>query len=292
MKAEVVNYLITDLQGFYLDGTFGGGGHSSALLEKTDCGALILALDKDGQAIKAGQEKFHNESRLILRHQRFSRMEEEIAAIDRPLNGVLLDVGLSSYQLDDAKRGFSFLEEGPLDMRFDSTQDMTAKRFLTEASETALATCLAEYGEEPYADKIAALIVKRRKRDKLETTWDLLEAIEAAVPLTRSRRRRAVVRSFQAIRILVNDEIEELKKGLNQAANLLDLGGRLVVISFHSLEHRLVKDIMKCRDQFGKGDKIGVMKRVLTVKKPSREEVLDNSRARSAVMRVMEKVRH
>lgn len=292
MKAEVVNYLVTDLAGFYLDSTFGAGGHSSAVLAKTTKDSLVLALDRDEEAIRAGRKKFEKEPRIILRKQRFSLMAEELMDIERPLDGVLMDVGLSSDQLDDADRGFSFSQNGPLDMRMDQSQDMTAKEFLAEAPETTLKACLADYGDEPYADRIASYIVKRRKRDRLATTWDLLEVIEEAVPLPRLRRRQAVVRSFQAIRIWINDEIEELKRGLNQAANLLDLGGRLVVISFHSIEHRLVKALMRCGDQFGEGSRAGVIKRFLAVKKPSREEVLSNSRARSAVLRVMEKVRH
>jgi len=292
MKAEVVNYLVTNLKGFYLDSTFGAGGHSSAVLEKTTKSSLILALDKDEEAIRAGKKRFENEPRIILRRQKFSLMAEELRAITRPLDGVLMDVGLSSDQLDDASRGFSFLQKGPLDMRIDKKQGMTAKQFLAEASETTLRACLADYGEEPYADRIASLIVKRRKKDKLDTTWDLLDVIEEAVPLPRLRRRRAVARSFQAIRIWINNEIEELKQGLNQAANLLEPGGRLVVISFHSVEHRLVKDLMRCGNEFGEGSKVGVIKRFLAVKKPSREEILSNSRARSAVLRVMEKVRH
>ena len=292
MKAEVVNYLVTNLKGFYLDSTFGAGGHSSAVLAKTAESSLILALDRDEEAIRAGKKRFEKEPRIILRRQKFSLMAEELGSIKRPLDGVLMDLGLSSDQLDDASRGFSFLKDGPLDMRMDRNQAMTAKRFLAEASEKTLRACLTDYGEEPYADRIASLIVKRRKRAKLDTTWDLLDIIEEAVPLPRLRRRRVVARSFQAIRIWINNEIEELKQGLEQAARLLDPGGRLVVIGFHSVEHRLVKDLMRCGNEFGEGSKLGVIKRFLAVKKPSREEVLSNSRARSAILRVMEKVRH
>ena len=292
MVEEVVRYLVTDPQGFYLDATFGSGGHSLALLEATNDKSFVLALDRDKKAIELGKEKFHREARILLRHQRFSLMEKELKEIDRPLCGVLMDLGISSSQLDDAKRGFSFLHEGPLDMRMDRTQDVMAKQFLTEASEAGLVNCLHDYGEEPYANQIATLIIRRRNRNDLKTTRDLLEAIVAAVPLSRMRKRRAAARTFQAIRILVNNEMQELEQGLRQAANMLDLGGRLVIIAFHSLEHRAVKTLMKSKESFGQGEKSGFMKRVLSSLKPGREEIVSNSRARSGVMRVMEKVKH
>ena len=292
MREEVVRYLVMDPRGFYLDATFGNGGHSLAILEATAADALVLALDRDEQAIAAGRSTFRDDARILLRHRNFSLMEEELKKIDRPLCGVLMDLGLSSSQLDDAARGFSFAREGPLDMRMDRTQAGTAARFLAEASETGLAACLRDYGEEPYARKIAALIIKKRDGNALRTTRDLLEAIVVAVPLSRLRKRRAAARAFQAIRISVNDEMNELKRGLRRAAQLLNPGGRLVVIAFHSLEHREVKSLMRSAETFGDGNKKGRMKPILSSLKPNRAEIARNTRARSGVMRVLEKVRH
>lgn len=289
MRREVLDYLIINPSGFYVDATFGDGGHSCALLEALDAKAQLLALDRDKQAIIRGAKLFSRENRLSLRHQRFSLLAREVAIIDRPLCGVLMDIGLSSRQLDDAARGFSFSREGPLDMRMDRLQKTTAATLLARFSAAELIAVLRDYGEEPQAARIAALVMKRRSRQALNTTRDLVEAVRAAIPSSRMKQRNTAARVFQALRILVNDELWELEQGLHQAAGLLMPGGRLVVISFHSLEHRIIKKLMKSKLSFGEGDSRGTMKSVLSSLKPQRWEISHNSRARRAVMRVMEK---
>ncbi len=277
MTDQVVEQLITESNGFYIDATFGQGGHTRALLENTDKDALILGIDRDSTAITRGRCLFATEQRLILRHGHFSALADIAQEFQREVNGILMDIGISSDQLDDAERGFSFSQNGPLDMRMDQESGMPLSEWLASASAADIAKVIKDFGEEPYADRIAAAIVDYRKSNSIVTTKQLSALIVNSQPRRPLNKSHAATRSFQSLRIFINNEMEELRQGLNAAAGLLKNGGRLAVITFHSLEGRQVKDM-----KFG-------MKAVYK-SKPDRSEILSNNRARSAVLRIMEKI--
>jgi 16S rRNA (cytosine1402-N4)-methyltransferase len=280
----------------YVDGTFGRGGHSAAILARLGVRGRLLAFDQDPAAHPAHA---HEDPRLELIHARFSTMKQALA--DRGIHhvaGVLLDIGVSSPQLDDAARGFSFVRDGPLDMRMDTTRGETAAQWLARATEQEIREVIATYGEERFAKSVAAAIVDARGREPLATTRQLAEVVGRAVR-SREPGQHPATRTFQALRIHVNQELEELEVTLPQAADLLERGGRLAVVSFHSLEDRIVKNFIRERST---GDKLprGVPVRASEIPpaqlrsigravKPSDAETARNPRARSAVLRVAEK---
>jgi len=280
----------------YVDGTFGRGGHSQAILARLGVRGRLLAFDQDPAA---HADRALEDPRLELIHARFSTMKQALAARGiHQVAGILLDVGVSSPQLADPARGFSFSREGPLDMRMDPTRGGTAAGFLAAASEEEIREVIATYGEERFAKSIAAAIVDARSREPVRTTSQLAAIVGRAVR-TREPGQHPATRTFQALRIHVNQELEELAVTLPQAASLLERGGRLAVISFHSLEDRIVKGFIRERST---GDRLpkGVPVRAADIPpaelhavgravKASPAEVARNPRARSAVLRVAEK---
>ncbi|HET7547541.1 MAG TPA: 16S rRNA (cytosine(1402)-N(4))-methyltransferase RsmH [Usitatibacter sp.] len=280
----------------YVDGTFGRGGHSAAILARVGVRGRLLALDQDPAALSAGALE---DPRLELIHARFSQMRQVLAerGVER-VAGVLLDLGVSSPQLEEAARGFSFLRDGPLDMRMDPTRGESAAAWLARAPEEQIREVIRDHGEERFAKSIAAAIVAARRREPLRTTRELAEVVGRAVR-TREPGQHPATRTFQALRIHVNQELEELALALPQAAELLEPGGRLAVISFHSLEDRIVKRFMRERstaDRLPRGVPVRAselpppqLRTVGRAVKPGTAEIQRNPRARSAVLRVAEK---
>ncbi len=297
---EAVEALVTVRDGIYVDGTFGRGGHTRHLLQCLDGNGRVLAMDKDPAAATVAQELAMSEPRFEFFHGSFAQLPHQLRemGIDA-VDGILLDLGVSSPQLDDGRRGFSFMQDGPLDMRMDTTRGETAAQWLSEADLQEIAGVLREYGEERFARRIAAAIVAARETSPIETTGQLARVVSEAHPRWEKHKHPAT-RAFQAIRIQVNRELEDLQDFLSIAIDLLRVGGRLVVISFHSLEDRLVKRYMR---DLARGDALpaGVPvidsarnRRLRLVGKAVRateEEVAGNVRARSAIMRVAEKIR-
>lgn len=271
-------------EGWVIDGTVGMGGHAEAWLETSPAGVRLLGLDVDPEALARAQARlarFGDRARLVQASFRELGATARAQRVDRA-RGVLLDLGVSSYQLEESGRGFSFQQEEPLDMRLDPTRGTTAAELLNRLPEPELARILAEYGDEPHARRIARAIVRRRP---LATTTDLVEAVKRAVPRAAwSRTRHVATRTFQAVRIAVNDEAGALQAALPQAAALLEAGGRLAVIAFHSGEDRLVKRAF--RRLAGEG----FVELEPTPLGPGPDEVRANPRARSARMRVLERV--
>ncbi|MEW6038358.1 MAG: 16S rRNA (cytosine(1402)-N(4))-methyltransferase RsmH [Pseudomonadota bacterium] len=297
MLAEVLEALAIRPDGIYVDCTFGRGGHSRAILECLGAEGRLLAIDRDLEAVAAaGASGLPGDTRFAIEHGRFSdigRFVGERGWTGR-VDGILMDLGVSSPQLDDARRGFSFLREGPLDMRMDPTQKTGAAEWLAEVSERELARVLREYGEERFAGRIARAVAEERQRRPIVTTTDLVRLIEAVIPFA-DKFKHPATRTFQAIRIAVNDELGELQQGLNEAVEMLSAGGRLVVISFHSLEDRIVKRFMRDEvrgRELGGGFALRSTPRLAGLGKPlkaNEDEVRGNPRARSAILRAAEK---
>ena len=239
---EVVEALNIRPDGQYLDGTFGRGGHSRAILARLSKEGCLLSLDRDPEAVAAGKEELGDDPRFSIVQGDFAEMERYVRewGVEEGLDGILLDIGVSSPQLDNPDRGFSFMGDGPLDMRMNPTQGVSAKEWLAEAPERELTRVFREFGEERHARRIARSIVWARQKQRLETTGQLVRLIEDTIG-RREKNKHPATRCFQAIRIYINDELAQLARGLEEAIKLLRPGGRLVVISFHSLEDRLVK---------------------------------------------------
>lgn len=297
---ESVEALITDVNGFYVDGTFGRGGHSREVLLRLSEDAQLMAVDKDEQAIAEADKQFSDEKRFSIRHGSFSQLNQWLVEIEKlgKVNGILLDLGVSSPQLDEAHRGFSFMQDGPLDMRMNRTKGETAAEWINSASQEDIARVLKEYGEERFSKRIARAIVDHRQEQPFATTHELSKVVTEANPAWEKGKHPAT-RAFQAIRIHINDELSDLDVILEQALAALAVGGRLVVISFHSLEDRRVKRFIRQQVQ---GDRLpmGVPvrdeqlnKRLRSIGKAVKagaNELSHNPRARSAVMRVAEKI--
>lgn len=299
LLAEAGDALITADDGFYVDGTFGRGGHSRYLLDRLGARGRVLGIDKDPVAAEVAREFAMSEGRFEFFHGSFALLPHQLRrmGIDA-VDGILLDLGVSSPQLDDGERGFSFSHDGPLDMRMDTTRGETAAQWLAVAKVEEIAVVLKEYGEERFARRIAAAIVEAREEAPIDTTGRLAKIVSEANPRWEKHKHPAT-RSFQAIRIKINSELQDLQELLGLALDVLRVGGRLVVISFHSLEDRIVKRYMRdmARGQsFPRGVPVPEsamnrrMKLVGKAVKASSEEVAHNVRARSAVMRVAEKI--
>jgi 16S rRNA (cytosine1402-N4)-methyltransferase len=293
---EAVNALRVREGETYVDGTFGRGGHSKAILARLGVRGRLLAFDQDPAAVS---DRALEDPRLELIHARFSTMHQALAARGiGEVAGVLLDIGTSSPQLDDAARGFSFSRDGPLDMRMDNSRGATAADFVNRAEESELREVISEYGEERFAKQVAAAIVAARRLEPIRTTRQLAEIVGRAVR-TREPGQHPATRTFQALRIHVNQELEELEVTLPQAASLLAPAGRLAVVSFHSLEDRIVKNFIRDRstaDHLPRGVPVRAkdlptpqLTAVGRAIRASEEEVRRNPRARSAVLRVAEK---
>ena len=296
---EAVDALVMSPAGFYVDGTFGRGGHSRYLLERLNDDGRLLAVDKDPAACEVAAELAVGEPRFEFYHGSFAQLPHQLRrmGIDA-VDGILLDLGVSSPQLDDGDRGFSFLHDGPLDMRMDTSRGETAAQWLSHAVERDIAAVLKDYGEERFARRIAAAIVAAREESPITSTAQLAKVVSEANPKW-ERHKHPATRSFQAIRIKVNRELEDLQDLLSGALDMLRIGGRLVVISFHSLEDRLVKRYMR---DMARGEKFppglpipdsALNRRMRLIGKAAKadsNEVAGNVRARSAIMRVAEKI--
>lgn len=295
---EAVDALVTDPDGTYVDGTFGRGGHARLLLSRLSPAGRLVAIDRDLQAVAAattGATRV-DDPRFSIHHTSFANMVPTLAAQGvNKVHGLLLDLGVSSPQIDDPERGFSFRFDGPLDMRMDTSRGESAADFLARADERLIAEVIKNYGEERFALSVAkALVARRESGNPVRTTAQLSEVVAGAVK-TREPGQNPATRTFQALRIFVNAELEELEQGLSAALDLLLPGGRLVVISFHSLEDRIVKtfiareskSVFDRRAPFAepKPSRLVALGRV----KPSDAEVDANPRSRSAVMRVAER---
>lgn len=296
---EAVEALVTSPGGFYVDGTFGRGGHSRHLLQQLNADGRVLGVDKDPAAQAAAQELAATEPRFEFFHGSFAELPGQLRRMGvDAVDGILLDLGVSSPQLDDGERGFSFLQDGPLDMRMDTTRGETAAQWLSHAGVDEIARVLKEYGEERFSRRIAAAIVAARTEQPITSTGRLAQVVSEANPKWEKHKHPAT-RAFQAIRIKVNSELEDLQELLAVALDILRIGGRLVVISFHSLEDRLVKRYMRDMargEQFPMGVPVrdsALNRRMRLVGKAVRasdEEVAGNVRSRSAIMRVAEKI--
>jgi len=296
---EAVEALAIKPDGIYLDGTFGRGGHSAEILARLGEGGKLLAMDQDPLAIEEAQEKFAGDTRFEIVRDNFENMEALVASkkMMQQVDGVLLDIGVSSPQLDDASRGFSFIKPGPLDMRMNPDAGESAAQWLASVDEYDLTTVLMHYGEEKFARRIANAIVETRKETEINDTVQLANIIEAAIPV-KPKNKHAATKSFQAIRIHINRELDVLENALQSGLNVLAVGGRLAVISFHSLEDRMVKRFFRKMSRGPQIPKdIPIMAKDLEQPfkligkaiKPGKHEVQENPRSRSSVLRVIER---
>lgn len=297
---EAVVSVLGAQNGVYVDATFGRGGHARHLLARLGAAAQVFGFDKDLQAIAAGATLAAEDSRFVIVHESFADIQRVLATrgLSGQVDGVLADLGVSSPQLDDAARGFSFQNDGPLDMRMDVTRGESAAQWLASVAEDELARVLFEYGEERHSRRIARAIVKARTINPITRTRELAEIVAAAHPAWEKHKHPAT-RSFQAIRIAINNELGDIETFLRAALAVLKPGGRLAVISFHSLEDRLVKQFFQKEakgDDFPRGLPVTVdmlkprLKIIGKAIKPSAEEVDANPRSRSARLRVAEKI--
>jgi len=300
---EAVEALAVRADGCYLDGTFGRGGHSRLILQNLGPDGRLLGFDKDPQAIATGQALAAEDGRFVIVQRSFAELGSE--ALERGIagkvGGILLDLGVSSPQLDDPERGFSFMNDGPLDMRMDPSRGISAAEFVNTAPAEEIARVFKEYGEERFAKRMAGAVVARRETQPFERTGDLAEVLKVANPAWEKGKNPAT-RAFQGLRIHVNNELGDLEAGLEAALDALEVGGRLAVISFHSLEDRIVKLFMR---KLVKGEADNLPRnlpvrhqafepRIKLIGKAqfaSDEETRANPRSRSAVMRVAEKLR-
>lgn len=301
LLTEAVDGLNIDPNGCYIDCTFGRGGHSALILSKLSPQGRLLAIDRDPSAIEAA-EKFNNDNRFQIEHQGFANLADiaQQHALTGKVDGILMDLGVSSPQLDEAERGFSFMKDGPLDMRMDTTRGQTAAEWIATADVEDITWVLRTFGEEKHAWRIANAIVDARDETPFTRTGQLAKLIKTTAP-QREIKKHPATRSFQAIRMYINSELEQIEKALSASLSVLTEGGRLVVISFHSLEDRLVKQFMKKHSQgkkvprglpvseaeLNKGKKLSLVGRKL---KPSKSEVEENTRSRSSVLRIAERL--
>ena len=302
MASEAVDALVTRRDGFYVDGTFGRGGHSRRILAALAAEGGLLAVDKDPAAAPAAAELRGKDARFEFERDSFTDLPRLLRRRGRgAVDGILLDLGVSAPQLEDGRRGFSFLRDGPLDMRLDPGRGRSAAEWLAGAGHGEIARVLREFGEERRAGRIAAAILRARQAAPVATTGQLARIVGDAVPAGRAKRERKhpATRTFQAIRIFINNELAELESLLAEVAALLRAGGRLVVISFHSLEDRIVKRFLR---RMQRGETLprrlpvmgrpapGPLRALGGPRRPSAEEVAANPRARSAVLRAAERL--
>ncbi len=296
---ETVEGCVTDPDGIYVDGTFGRGGHSRLLLQQLSEKGRLIGFDKDPLAIASGKELESEDSRFRIVQSSFADMPQELKTlgIDH-VTGILLDLGVSSPQLDDAERGFSFMKDGPLDMRMNPDEGLSAAEWVAQTPEAEIARVFYEYGEERFGRRMAKALVRERQEREITRTSELAEIIKVANPAWEKHKHPAT-RAFQAIRIAVNNELGDLEKVLAESVDLLAPKGRLAVISFHSLEDRMVKRFIRAQE---KGldlppgfpvteDQLGrTMKKIGKAIMPTKEEIRCNTRSRSAVLRLAERL--
>jgi len=300
LLSEALTALAIKPDGVYLDGTFGRGGHAKEILQQLNEKGRLLAMDQDPQAVEVGKQRFGSDPRFEIVYGNFESMVEVVSerGLKQKVDGVLLDIGVSSPQLDDGSRGFSFLKPGPLDMRMNPEAGQSAAQWLAEVEENDLVLVLKRYGEERFARRIARAVVTARQQQDITDTLQLAELISSAVP-RKEKHKHPATRSFQAIRIFINRELEVLEEALKAAVEVLAVNGRLVVISFHSLEDRIVKRFMR---DLARGPQLPKdlpimnsdiampFKLIGKAIKPGEQELIQNPRARSSVLRVLERV--
>jgi 16S rRNA (cytosine1402-N4)-methyltransferase len=300
---EVLKYLITRPAGLYVDGTVGSGGHSEAIGEKIKAGGRLICLDRDAEAIRISRERLsHMGDRVNLFQANYAGLKEVLQNMGfEKVQGILLDLGMSSYQLEGSGRGFSFTRNEPLDMRMDINGEVTASRLINDLPQKDLEKILRDYGEEKRAKAIAALVVRERKKKSVDTSLQLANLITTIIPPSRSPGiKHPATRTFQALRIVVNRELAHLEAFLNQAPSFIQVGGRLVILSYHSLEDRRVKQTMmawekrcQCPPDFPvcRCEKRPLFKRLFKKAiKPGEKEIKTNPRARSARLRAAERI--
>lgn len=288
--------------GTYVDCTLGGAGHSSHILEKLSSEGTLIGIDQDNDALKAAKEKLRNYSNVKFVHNNFYNIDSILTSLNIPkVDGILMDLGVSSYQLDEGERGFSYMKDAPLDMRMDRDREFSAYEVVNTYSEEDLYRIIRDYGEEKFAKRIAKFIVNKRADKPIETTLELVDIIKAAIP-AKARREgpHPAKRTFQAIRIEVNGELAILNKAIEDGVEHLNKGGRMAIITFHSLEDRIVKlkyrelaNPCTCPKEFpvcicGKKPLVKIISRKAI--EPSKEEVEQNPRSRSAKLRILEKL--
>ncbi|MEM8548179.1 MAG: 16S rRNA (cytosine(1402)-N(4))-methyltransferase RsmH [Pseudomonadota bacterium] len=304
MRDQVLAGLALRPDGRYVDATFGRGGHSAAILSALGEDGQLLALDRDDAAVAVARQHFGGDERFTIRHAAFAALRDIVAdeSLSGAVDGLLFDFGVSSPQLDDAERGFSFLRDGPLDMRMDQAQTVTAANYLSTVDEPALRRDLAAYGEERLAGRIASAIIRARQQRPIERTLQLAEIVEQAVParVRNQSRKHPATKTFQAIRIRVNAELEQITAALEAVLDVLAVGGRVCFLTFHSLEDRPVKQYLR---QYAEGDPVWrglpdapewALPRLKIVGKDAvanADELEENPRARSARLRIGERVR-
>jgi len=297
MFSESIDGLDIDPKGIYVDATFGRGGHTQGILDELGDSGQVIAFDQDQDAVEFAKSNF-NDPRLIVIHSNFSKLNNELERLDLKgkIDGILMDLGVSSPQLDQAERGFSFNKDGALDMRMDQTKTLTAAQWLKESSEVEIADALYLYGEEKRSRVIAATIKKYQKNNEIKTTLDLANLITSVV--RSGKNIHPATRSFQAIRIVINDELNQLSEALEQTIKALAIKGRLSVITFHSIEDRIVKQFIRKHSrpqEVPKGLPIRTNEgnqcalKDLGKVKPTEQEIITNRRSRSAILRLAQK---
>lgn len=283
---ESIDYLNLEEGDTIIDATIGLGGHAEAILKKIGSSGKLIGLDIDSSSLDKIKTSLSNYPNVILNHENFSNLDKVLSKLNiKTIDGIIFDLGISSFQLNSPMRGFSFQEDGPLDMRINHNQSITAEKIINTFSEDVLISVFKNYGEEKFSNKIAHLIVNYRKTEKITSTLKLARIITKAIPrLSYNNRRKTLARIFQAIRIKVNHELDSLENGLKIAANYLKPGGRIVVISFHSLEDRIVKSFFKAQNKI----KLNILTKKVII--ADRSELKYNMRAKSAKLRAAEKL--
>ena len=297
MLSESIDGLKVNNKGVYVDATFGRGGHTQCILDQLGDSGQLIAFDRDLEAVEFAKSNF-NDPRLIVIHSSFSKLENELERLDLigKIDGILMDLGVSSPQLDQAERGFSFNKDGPLDMRMDQTQPLTAAQWLKQSTELEIADALYLYGEEKRSRVIASTIKKYQKNNEIKTTLDLSNLITSVV--RSGKNKHPATRSFQAIRIVINEELKQLSEALEQTIKALAINGRLSVITFHSIEDRIVKQFIR---KYSRPKEVPKGLPIITNEEnqcalkdlgkimPSEQEIMTNRRSRSAILRLAQK---
>ena len=297
MLSESIDGLKVNNKGVYVDATFGRGGHTQCILDQLGDSGQLIAFDRDLEAVEFAKSNF-NDPRLIVIHSSFSKLENELERLDLigKIDGILMDLGVSSPQLDQAERGFSFNKDGPLDMRMDQTQPLTAAQWLRQSTELEIADALYLYGEEKRSRVIASTIKKYQKNNEIKTTLDLSNLITSVV--RSEKNKHPATRSFQAIRIVINEELKQLSEALEQTIKALAINGRLSVITFHSIEDRIVKQFIR---KYSRPKEVPKGLPIITNEEnqcalkdlgkimPSEQEIMTNRRSRSAILRLAQK---
>jgi len=297
MLSESIDGLNINTKGVYVDATFGRGGHTQCILDQLSDSGQLIAFDRDLEAVDFAKSNF-NDPRLIVIHSSFSKLENELERLDLigKIDGILMDLGVSSPQLEQAERGFSFNKDGPLDMRMDQTQPLTAAQWLKQSTELEIADALYLYGEEKRSRVIASTIKKYQKNNEIKTTLDLSNLITSVV--RSGKNKHPATRSFQAIRIVINEELKQLSEALEQTIKALAINGRLSVITFHSIEDRIVKQFIR---KYSRPKEAPKGLPIITNEEnqcelkdlgkimPSEQEIMTNRRSRSAILRLAQK---